>query len=77
MLHLSPSSRVMQAIDQSGYRELLLDTQMLYKDLENTLGDKQHTMVPSSAYVLNMLAICGAAVARPAITATSLCRRLA
>lgn len=33
-----------EAIDQSGYRELLLDTQMLYKDLENTLGDKQHTM---------------------------------
>ena len=34
-----------QGVDESGYRELLLDTQMLRQDLEKTLADKQHTMV--------------------------------
>jgi hypothetical protein len=34
-----------QGVDESGYRELLLDTQMLRQDLEKTLADKQRTMV--------------------------------
>lgn len=38
-----------QGVDESGYRELLLDTQMLRQDLEKTLADKQHTMVRRTA----------------------------
>lgn len=51
------SALCLQTIHESGYRELLLDTQMLRQDLEKTLADKQHTMVCACKMLLMQASI--------------------